>query len=165
VAGHAAQPHGGRNSEIDMIKAVTIKELVAPDSALARAAAVLAADAHAPALLNHVHRTWWFGEFIGRRRSMKYDRELVYVASLLHDLGLSHAHQGDKRFEVDGADAACRFLRRNAYAAEKTRLVWDASPCIRAPTSPTAANRKWPLSISGRMSTSWDCGWTKFRGT
>lgn len=141
MAGHVAQPYGGRNSEIDMIKPVTIKELVAPNAALARAAAALAADAHAPALLNHVHRTWWFGEFIGRRRSMKYDRELVYMASLLHDLGLSHAHKGDKRFEVDGADAASRFLRRNAYAAEKTRLVWDA---IALHSSADIADRREP---------------------
>ena len=53
-------------------------------------------------LLNHVHRTWWFAEFIKKKREMKYDRELVYLASLLHDLGLSEDHAADKRFEVDG---------------------------------------------------------------
>ena len=31
-----------------------------------------------------VRQTWWFAEFIGRKREMKYDREFVYIASLLH---------------------------------------------------------------------------------
>ncbi|MGT2489191.1 HD domain-containing protein [Methylobacterium oryzae CBMB20] len=120
---------------------VAIGDIVAPDSALSRKAAELAARAHAPALLNHVHRTWWFGEFIGRRHSMKYDRELVYVASLLHDLGLSHRHAGDKRFEVDGADAAGRFLREHDYPADKAELVWDA---IALHSSADIADRREP---------------------
>jgi hypothetical protein len=57
---------------------------------------------------------------------MKYDRELVYIASLLHDLGLSASHAGDKRFEVDGADAASRFLLENKYPKSKADVVWDA---------------------------------------
>lgn len=105
---------------------VTIGGVAAPDSELARKAAGLAAQAHAPAMLHHVHRTWWFAEFLGRKREMKYDRELVYLASLLHDLGLSPDHAADKRFEVDGADAAGRFLHSHGYPKEKTALVWDA---------------------------------------
>jgi hypothetical protein len=106
--------------------AVSIGGLVAPDSDLARKAATLAEQAHSKVLLNHVHRTWWFAEFIGRRREMKYDREIVYIASLLHDLGLSPSHAADKRFEVDGADAASRFLLENKYPKSKADVVWDA---------------------------------------
>lgn len=73
-----------------------------------------------------MHRTWWFAEFIGKKREMKYDRELVYIASLLHDLGLSASHTADKRFEVDGADAASRFLLENNYPKSKADVVWDA---------------------------------------
>lgn len=105
---------------------ITIGGLAAPDSELARNAAALAALAHSRSLLNHVHRTWWFAEFIGKKRSMKYDRELVYVASLLHDLGLSEEHAADKRFEVDGADAAGKFLRAHDYPKVKTAIVWEA---------------------------------------
>jgi hypothetical protein len=109
-----------------MSAAVSIDGINAPDSVLARKAAALAARAHSPAILNHVHRTWWFAEFIGRKREMTYDRELVYLASLLHDLGLSPDHAADKRFEVDGADAASRFLLENGYPSVKSALVWDA---------------------------------------
>ena len=105
---------------------VTIGGIIAPDSDLADKAAALAAQAHSEVLLNHVHRTWWFAEFLGRKREMKYDRELLYIASLLHDLGLSASHAADKRFEVDGADAASRFLLANDYPKSKAEIVWDA---------------------------------------
>lgn len=105
---------------------VTIGGMIAPDSDLARKAAALAEQAHSEVLLNHVHRTWWFAEFLGRKREMKYDRELLYIASLLHDLGLSASHAADKRFEVDGADAASRFLLANDYPKSKAEIVWDA---------------------------------------
>jgi hypothetical protein len=105
---------------------VAISGIVAPDSELARKAAAFAEQAHSKVLLNHVHRTWWFAEFIGKKREMKYDRELVYLASLLHDLGLSQKHAADKRFEVDGADAASKFLHTHNYPEAKSDIVWDA---------------------------------------
>ncbi|MBR0828075.1 HD domain-containing protein [Bradyrhizobium manausense] len=105
---------------------VAIGGIVAPDSDLARKSAALAEHAHSKVLLNHVHRTWWFAEFIGKKREMKYDRELVYIASLLHDLGLSPSHAAGKRFEVDGADAASRFLAESEYPKAKADVVWDA---------------------------------------
>lgn len=105
---------------------VIIGGIVAPDSQFARKAAALAEQAHSKVLLNHVHRTWWFAEFIGKKREMKYDRELVYIASVLHDLGLSEEHAADQRFEVDGADAASKFLHTREYPKAKTDIVWDA---------------------------------------
>ncbi len=105
---------------------VTIGGIVAPDSELANKAAALAERAHTGSFLNHVHRTWWFAEFLGRKRDLKYDREAVYLASLLHDLGLTDAYAADSRFEVDGADAAGRFLHDHGYPSDKAALVWDA---------------------------------------
>lgn len=124
-----------------MSNPVIIGGITAPDSELARKAAALAEQAHTPALLNHVHRTYWFAEFLAKKRDMKFDRELVYVASLLHDLGLSHDHAADKRFEVDGADAASRFLLANDYPPAKTDIVWDA---IALHSSADVADRREP---------------------
>jgi hypothetical protein len=64
-----------------MSKPVTIGGIIAPDSDLARKAAALAKQAHSKVLLNHVHRTWWFAAFLGQKREMKYDHELLYIAS------------------------------------------------------------------------------------
>lgn len=120
---------------------VIIGGIQAPDSELARRASSLVERVHSTALLNHVHRTWWFAEFLGRQRGFKYDREAVYLAALLHDLGLTGEFAAEQRFEVDGADAASRFLRANGYATEKAELVWDA---IALHSSAGIADRKQP---------------------
>jgi hypothetical protein len=57
------------------------------------------------------------------------------VSALLHDVGSDPAGQlvsRDRRFEVDGAEAARDFLRREAPAdswdEHRLQLVWDAIP-------------------------------------
>jgi hypothetical protein len=88
-----------------------------------------------------LYRTWWFAEFIGKRRGLTYDRELVYLAAMLHDLSLTDEFAADQRFEVDSADAADRFLLENDYPKSKAELVWDA---IALHTSVGIASRKQP---------------------
>jgi hypothetical protein len=109
-----------------MRMSVTIGDIFAPDSDLTREAAALIERVHSKTFVHHLHRTWWFGAFIGKKRQMKYDRELVYLASLLHDLGLTETYTAEKRFEVDGADAARTFLHDHDYPTAKTQIVWDA---------------------------------------
>ncbi len=107
------------------VKCVTIGGITSPDSVLAQKAAMLAEEVHTVPMLNHVHRTWWFAEFLGRKRGLNYDRELVYIASILHDLGLTPQYTAENRFEVDGADAASQFLRTGGYPEAKIKLLWD----------------------------------------
>jgi hypothetical protein len=57
---------------------------------------------------------------------LKYDAELLYVSSVFHDLGLTpHYSSPDKRFEVDGANAAREFLKSHGLPGESLQLVWD----------------------------------------
>ncbi|WP_432783396.1 HD domain-containing protein [Pseudomonas corrugata] len=120
---------------------VIIGGFSAPDSELAQKASSLVERVHTKPLLHHVHRTWWFAEFLGQQRGLKYDREAVYLAALLHDLGLTNEFSAEQRFEVDGADAASRFLLANGYSKSKTELVWDA---IALHSSAGIADRKQP---------------------
>lgn len=115
--------------------------VTAPDSGIAVRAASLVERVHPRAMLHHVHRTWWFAEFLGRKRGLKYDREVVYLASLLHDLGLTDEFAADQRFEVDGADAASGLLHAHGYPKAKTELVWDA---IALHSAGGLADRKQP---------------------
>ncbi|UPG88072.1 HD domain-containing protein [Luteibacter aegosomaticola] len=105
---------------------ITLAGITAPDSAHTRKAADLVARVHNREMLNHVHRSWWFAEFLGRKRGLKYDREVVYLAAIMHDLGLTEAYAADKRFEVDGADAARGILLADGYAETRAQTVWDA---------------------------------------
>ena len=124
-----------------MNRPVTIGGVSAPDSELTRKATSLVERVHSKVLLNHLYRTWWFAEFIGKRRGLTYDRELVYLAAMLHDLSLTDEFAADQRFEVDSADAADRFLLENDYPKSKAELVWDA---IALHTSVGIASRKQP---------------------
>lgn len=104
-----------------------IADIKIPDSKLAIEAAELVRD-HADDLLwNHSNRTFLFAAMRGNMNKMKYDAELLYISSLFHDLGLTPAFQSpDKRFEVDGANAARDFLKSRGVPEDSIRLVWDA---------------------------------------
>lgn len=97
-----------------------------PDTRLAVEATELVREVSPPALFNHVVRTYIFGEQVGRNLGLRYDSELVYLAAMMHDLGLTSPYIGARRFEVDGADAAARFLSERGVPADKVALVWDA---------------------------------------
>jgi len=97
-----------------------------PDSALAKAATSLAADASPAFLFNHCLRTFILGAKAGAKLGLRYDRELFYVAAILHDLGLTPKFEAAERFEVDGADAARTFCIEHGVPPERAKRVWDA---------------------------------------
>ena len=46
---------------------------------------------------------------------LRMTREVLAVATLLHDLGLAKAFSGPLRFEVEGANAAREFARERGH--------------------------------------------------
>ena len=46
------------------------------------------------------------------------------MASLLHDIGLTKAYPGDRRFEVEGADAARALAKSGGVGDRRAQLVW-----------------------------------------
>lgn len=97
-----------------------------PDSALCQAATELAQRVSEPFLFNHVMRACVYAECLGRQRKQAYDREVLYVATLLHDLGLTALAPLRERFEVEGADLAKDFLARQGMSDSAVELAWDA---------------------------------------
>ncbi|MES4887377.1 HD domain-containing protein [Streptomyces sp. NPDC096012] len=142
----AAAVTGARPEDSSGAPGTTLPAVVAgvriPGSELARSAAAFARKASSEALFNHVMRSYLYGSLLFDRRGIRYDRELAFVATVLHDLGLVKAYQTpDERFEVDGADAARTFLRERHMPAERVAVVWDA---IALHTSMGIATRKRP---------------------
>jgi HD domain len=78
-----------------------------------------------PFLLNHAVRTFLLGALVGRARGQHFDEEILLLACILHDFGLTDRYQGDLPFEIQGAQAAQKFLQENAYSESKTQIVWD----------------------------------------
>jgi HD domain len=85
----------------------------------------LSRAASPPYLFNHAVRTFLFGSLIGRALGVKFDQELLYLACILHDLGLTERFEGELPFEIQGAEAAKHFLEEQAYAKERAAIVWD----------------------------------------
>src|SRR5262245_37263852 len=77
-----------------------------PDSPLIAAAIEYAQRLSEPYLFNHSMRSWLFAELIGSAKRIDYDREVVAVGTILHDIGLAADVTGPNRFEVNGANAA-----------------------------------------------------------
>jgi hypothetical protein len=95
------------------------------DSKVARAATQLSREVSPPYLFNHAVRTFLFGSLIGRKLRQKFDKEVFYLACILHDLGLTERFEGELPFEIQGAEAAKAFLEEIAYAKDKIGVVWD----------------------------------------
>ncbi len=97
-----------------------------PDSAIARAATQLVRDADDDLLYNHSRRVFFWGALTGERRKLKFDPELLYLAAMFHDVGLTEKHSSpDQRFEVDGANAAREFMKSYGVARYRGRLDRD----------------------------------------
>lgn len=101
--------------------------LVIPDSLLAREATGILREHSSDLLFNHSVRVYLFAAEQGRRRKLRFDAELLYVAAAFHDLGLIKKFSSDdERFEVDGANAARQFLSAHKVPEEQIETVWQA---------------------------------------
>ena len=112
-----------------------------PDTALVRDAIDLSRSLLEPFLFNHVMRSWLFGILLSEAAEAAPDAELLAVAAILHDLGLTERYTAKNRFEVDGANAARDFMKDRGIPAQQTQVVWDA---IALHTTPTLALYKEP---------------------
>ena len=112
-----------------------------PDTALVRDAIDLSRSLLEPFLFNHVMRSWLFGILLSEAAEVAPDAELLAVAAILHDLGLTERYTAENRFEVDGANAAREFMKDRGISAQQTQVVWDA---IALHTTPTLALHKEP---------------------
>ena len=110
-----------------------------PDSAVAVATLRLCRDVSEDFIYHHTVRSYLFArELAAVDGPHDVDDELLFLACVLHDLGATDYANGDQRFEVDGADAAARFLRDQGVDDARVATVWNA---IALHTSPGLAHR------------------------
>jgi hypothetical protein len=105
----------------------TIAGIRLPDTRLCREAFDLAAEHERPEVLLHSVRSFVFASLIGQFRKVSFDEELLFVAGVLHDIGLAPAFETfDNRFEVDSANVARELMKRHPRTREDQEVVWDA---------------------------------------
>ena len=127
-----------------------------PDSALARRARELAA-ADAPAfLVNHSVRSYAWAVELAARDGLDFDPEILYVAAVLHDVGLVPAYDLGGCFEIDGAIAAERLVADAREPAARGRAIYDVIALHQAeamaPDAPTEVVLLWDatgVDVSG----------------
>lgn len=102
----------------------TIASVSVPDTALVARAMEEARAVSEPYLFNHAVRSWLFAVQVAELQGIRYDEEVVSVASLLHDVGLTKRYQGERRFEIEGADAARTLAREQAVDERRAQLIW-----------------------------------------
>jgi hypothetical protein len=117
------------------------------DSKIATEATELSRTVSPPYLFNHAVRTFLFASLVGKARAQKFDEEVLYLACILHDLGLTERFEGDPPFEIQGAESARHFLEERAYLKEKIGLVWDG---IAMHASPIGQYKQPEIALVGQ---------------
>jgi hypothetical protein len=126
-----------------------------PDSPLITKALEYSQKLSEPYLFNHAVRSWLFAETIGRIKGIDFDREVVAIGTLLHDIGLTASVSGANRFEVNGANAARSFIKGEGLSDRRVQLIWDL---VALNSTPSLALHKEPEVAVGTMGIGLDYG-------
>ena len=121
-----------------------------PDTKLAREATELIRDRTSDLVYHHSRRVYWWGSLQGRNRGLSYDPELLYIGAIFHDLGLNEEfRRSGRRFEVDSADEARRFLHGHGVPEDSIRRVWTAIALHTTPGIPEFMEPEVALVTAG----------------
>lgn len=122
-----------------------------PSTPLLKSALEYSKQHTAASIVNHCVRSACFAVLLSRRlpvlSGVTVDMELVVYSCLMHDLGWATTKEllsTDKRFEVDSADIARRFVQTTTdseWDNHRLQLSWDA---IALHTIPSIALHKEP---------------------
>ncbi len=108
-----------------------------PETDLVREATALVREVADETLFNHSLRVFLWGSLKAAARGLDVDPELAYVGGLFHDLGLTAKYASkNRRFELDGAEAARSFLLRHGRSESDARNVWLAIALHTTPEVP-----------------------------
>ena len=104
--------------------------LALPTGPLVDASLALVQATESRPIADHSIRTFLFARLLAEREGClndaEYDEELLFAATVMHDLGLGGHARGQARFEVEGADLAAAVLREHGVAEADVERVWEA---------------------------------------
>ena len=130
-----------------------------PSGPLAEAALSVVHGSESPPIANHSVRSFFFAQLLAAHEGClddaAYDRDLLFAATVMHDLGTGALAKGEARFEVEGADLAAAVLREHGVAGRDVDRVWEA---IALHTSPGIAERRGLLAYLTRAGVGIDFG-------
>ena len=98
-------------------------------------------DQCAPVVAAHSERSYRFAAAFAAADGVELDDEVLYLGTVLHDIGLSPAAEGSERFEVRGANSVRELLLDHGMERDRVANVWD---CIAMHASTPLARHKSP---------------------
>lgn len=115
----------------------TIAGITIPDSKMAQNATELLRDVADDLVFHHSRRVFIFGALRGQQQTLTFDPELLYIATMFHDLGLTETYRRtDQRFEIDAADEARLFLGTYGIDGDAADRVWNGIALHTTPEIP-----------------------------
>ncbi|WP_433244042.1 cyanamide hydratase [Streptosporangium sp. CA-135522] len=135
-------------------------DIVIPETTASRAALEVAAAYCSPALLNHSVRAYLWAAAYGTANGIAFDAELLYVSSMLHDIGLVKEFDSHTvPFEEAGGHLAWVFAAGAGWPVERrvraseviVRHMWDKVDVSEDPEG-HLLELSTALDISGRRS-------------
>ncbi len=104
--------------------------LTLPTGPLAKASLALARSSEIQPIVDHSVRSFLLARMLAEQEGClndgAYDEDLLFAATVMHDLGLGEHAEGQARFEVEGADLAAGVLRKEGVAEADVDRVWEA---------------------------------------
>jgi hypothetical protein len=135
---------------------MTSAPIAAPATELALQARDLLHECCAPQVAAHCERSFQFAALVAAAEGADIDFEVVYIGTLLHDVGLAPRFASPARFEMRGANAARTMLGDAGMDPVRAETVWDiialhASTAIAAHKSAETriANRGISIDVRG----------------
>ncbi|PSM42745.1 diguanylate cyclase [Streptomyces dioscori] len=132
------------------IDLVTAAGVTVPATQLVREATELVRDTTDELIYHHSRRVYFFGSLQGRERDLSFDAELLYIGAMFHDVGLNQEfHDSGRRFEVDSAAEARRFLQAHGVPEDSVRRVWTSIALHTTPGIPPYMEPEVALVTAG----------------
>jgi hypothetical protein len=101
-------------------------------------------------VFHHSRRVFLFGSIHARQLGLTPDPELLYIAALFHDIGLTkHLSSTKQRLELDGADLARKFLADRDFSTSAAETVWTAIALHTTPGVPSRMGPEVAATASG----------------
>ena len=135
---------------------MTVPPIDPPDTELSRKARDLVHGCCPAHVVAHCERSFQFAALVARAEKVDLDFEVLYIGTLMHDVGLAPQFGGPERFEMRGANAVRAMLLEADMAPPRAENVWDvialhASTAIAAhkSTETRIANRGISIDVRG----------------
>ena len=128
----------------------SLEDLQPPDSATCRAAERELDEQRPSEVVGHSYRTFAWARILARADDLQHDPETLYVACLLHDLGLAaNRAEGSRCFTLAGADRAEQLARDAEWSDERRVAVAEAITLHMNAAVPPGRGREAHLLTAG----------------